>query len=180
MFFACGREYVLHSDLSKKHLLEENLKGRNVFLIYWSKALYFLGKTGFDVDSFSYSRPHHPHHHSPANTSGEKTEILWTPVCVCGKGQGIIWITGKYCSRNVCAAMGIVEIDCSIFICQTRALTVKLTQTLRLRTCIQKCGIWNLCSFKQFVWNKCHKTPWGWGWHWSKGCQWWKMERVIK
>lgn len=29
---------------------------RNVFSIYFSKALYFLGKTEFDVDSFSYTQ----------------------------------------------------------------------------------------------------------------------------
>lgn len=54
--FLCGRECVFHSDLCKKHLMEEKLKGRNVFSIYFSKALYFLGKTEFPVDSFSYTQ----------------------------------------------------------------------------------------------------------------------------
>lgn len=36
--------------------MEEKLKRRNVFSIYFSKALYFLGKTEFDVDSFSYTQ----------------------------------------------------------------------------------------------------------------------------
>lgn len=35
--------------------MEEKLKGRNVFSICFSKASYFLGKTEFAVDSFSYT-----------------------------------------------------------------------------------------------------------------------------
>lgn len=36
--------------------MKKKLKGRNVFSIYFSEALYFLGKTEFDVDSFSYNQ----------------------------------------------------------------------------------------------------------------------------
>lgn len=47
---------MFHSSLCKKHLMKKKLKGRNVFSIYFSEALYFLGKTEFDVDSFSYNQ----------------------------------------------------------------------------------------------------------------------------
>lgn len=52
----CGRECVLRSNPCEKHLMKEKFKGGNVFSIYFSKALCFLGKTELDVDSFSYTQ----------------------------------------------------------------------------------------------------------------------------
>ena len=44
MLFLCGRECVLHSDLCKKHLMEEKLKGRNAFSITSARLCSFWGK----------------------------------------------------------------------------------------------------------------------------------------
>lgn len=88
--FCCVGEDVLHSNLYKKHLMKEKLKGRNVSSIYLARLCTFLGKTEFDVDSFSYSQ----------NLSILLTTLLLTVLggngnsvrpCLCvGKGQGIV------------------------------------------------------------------------------------------
>lgn len=79
---------MFHSDLCKKHLTEEKLKGRNVFSIYFSKASYFLGKTQFAVDSLSCTQ-----NMAALVTTllltiwGEKLEIPWGPVSVWGRDR---------------------------------------------------------------------------------------------
>lgn len=58
--------------------MKKKLKGRNVFSIYFSEALYFLGKTEFDVHSSSYNQ----------NLSILHTTLLLT---VCGGKLKFFW-----------------------------------------------------------------------------------------